>query len=238
MDKKILLLDIETLPNLGFYWDRPWETNIIQTIKQWQILSFSAKWLGGEQQTHINHRTDRFLINKLWKLLDECEACVAHNGAKFDLRKINSRFLFWGLGPPSLYKTVDTLKVARQKFALLSNKQGDLGEYLKTGRKIKVDKDLWLACIKGDKEALKQMAEYNAQDVLLLEKNYLKLLPWINHPNLWTDRIACPRCGSDKVQSRGFTTDRKYRKVQCQDCRGWSRTAYQIQPIVKPLVSI
>lgn len=237
---KILLLDIETLPNIGYYWDKPWETSIIQTIKQWQVLSFSAKWLGGSQETHINHRTDRLLMVKLWKLLDEAEVIVAHNGDKFDLRKINARFLYWNLGPPSPYKTVDTLKIARQKFALLSNKQDDIGEYLGTGRKIKVDKDLWLGCIKGDKESLKLMAEYNAQDVVLLEKNYLRLLPWIsNHPNAWKDRIACPKCGSEKIQSRGYeeTKTSKYRRLFCSDCRGWSRMYTNLQK-VKPLIGI
>ena len=93
--KQILLLDIETLPALGFFWDKPWETSILQVVKQWQVLSFSAKWLGGSQQTHINHRTDRFLMNKLWKLLDETECVIAHNGDGFDIKKINSPIPFF-----------------------------------------------------------------------------------------------------------------------------------------------
>ena len=238
-NKKILLLDIETLPARGLFWDKPWETSIIAVEKEWQILSFSAKWLGSSQETYINHRTDRFLMLKLWKLLDSAEVVVGHNLDKFDIRKINARFLYWGLGPPSPYRTVDTLKVARHKFALLSNKQDDIGEYLGTGRKIKVDKDLWLDCIKGKKEALKLMADYNAQDVVLLEKNYLRLLPWINHPNIWKDRIACPKCGSDKIQSRGYYEGKttRYHKIYCNSCKGWSRTGYNLQG-VRPLVSV
>ena len=106
---KILLIDIEVLPAVGLYWDRPWETSIIETTKQWQILSFSAKWLGEDRcYTYVNHRTDKVLVNKLWKLLDECDVVIGHNLDKFDIRKINARLLYHGLGPPSPYKTIDT----------------------------------------------------------------------------------------------------------------------------------
>lgn len=237
---KILLLDIETLPARGFFWDRPWETSIIETDKQWQILSFSAKWLEGGQQTYINHKTDRFLLIKLWKLLDEAEIVIAHNGDKFDIRKINARFLFWGLGPPSPYKTIDTKKVAKKYFALLSNKQDDIGEFLGTGRKLKVDKDLWLDCIKGNKEALDRMKEYNAQDVILLERNYLKLRPWISdHFPVVTDKLGCPKCGSVNFQRRGYQRNKstEYHRIFCLSCGGWARTAYNTR-VVKPLISI
>jgi len=154
--KRILFLDIETLPALGFFWDKPWETSIMHVVKDWQILSFSAKWLGGSQETQIDHKTDRVLLKRIWKLLDEAEIVIAHNGDKFDIRKINARFLFYNMPPPSPYRTVDTLKVSKRYFAMLSNKQDDIGAYLKTGRKIKTDKYLWLDCIKGDKKASKR----------------------------------------------------------------------------------
>lgn len=116
---------------------------------------------------------------KIRRLLNEAEIVIGHNSDSFDHKKINARMLFWGMKPPSPYRTIDTLKIARQKFAMLSNKQDDIGKYLGTGRKIKTDKNLWLDCIKGNKRALKDMAQYNAQDVVLLEKNYLKLRPWM-----------------------------------------------------------
>ena len=240
MEGKILLIDIETLPALGFFWDHPWETSIIAVEKEWQILSFSYKWLGEKPKTYINHRTDRFLMLKIWKLLDEARLVIAQNGDKFDIRKINARFLYWGLGPPSPYKTIDTLKVARKYFAMLSNRQDDMGEYLGTGRKIKVDKDLWLDCIRGNKEALKRMKEYNEQDIVLLEKNYLRLRPWIyNHWPLDREKLGCPRCGSENIQRRGFyyAISTTYHKIYCNDCKGWSRTVYNLQ-ISKPLKAV
>lgn len=237
---RILLVDIETLPALGFFWDRPWETSIIEVVKEWQILSFSAKWLGGEQETHINHKTDKFLVKKLWNLLDNSDIVIGQNLDRFDIRKINSRFLFYNLPPPSPYKTVDTLKVARKNFALLSNKQDDLGKYLKIGGKIKVDKGLWLGCIKGDKKALKRMAKYNAHDVKMLEKIYLRFQPWLKlNLGMFSASTCCPKCGSKKLQRRGFTCNAttQYQKIQCQSCFGWSRTSLNLRE-TKPLISL
>lgn len=238
---KILLIDLETLPALGWFWDRPWETRIIEVEKEWQILSFSAKWLGEDKQcTFINHRTDKILIEKIWKLLDEADIVIAHNGDRFDIRKINARILYWGLGPPSPYKTIDTKKVASRKFGMLSNKQDDIGEFLGTGRKLKTDKDLWFDCMRGDKEALQKMKDYNAQDVILLERNYLKLRPWIsNHFPVITDKLGCPRCGSVNLQKRGLQRNATtaYHRIFCNDCRGWSRTVYNLK-LEKPLTAI
>ena len=239
MEEKILLIDIETLPAKGFFWDSPWETQIIEVIEEWRILSFSAKWLGGEQETHINHKTDRFLVERLWKLLDEAEIVIGQNIDRFDIRKINARFLFYGLGPPSPYRTIDTLKITRKNFALLSNKQDDLGKFMGTGRKIKTDKDLWLDCIEGKEEALGKMKEYNAQDVILLEANYLKLRAWTKNPNLaiLKEGIACPHCQSDQVQKRGLqrSNTTEYHRIFCNSCRGWSRLTENLR-LTKPLI--
>lgn len=221
----ILFLDIETLPAKAWVWER-YETNVIEIIEEWRILSFSAKWKNGEHVTLIDHRTDKSLVKILWKILDKADIVVAQNGDKFDIKKINSRFLFYGLTPPSPYRTVDTLKVSRRKFGLLSNKLDDIGEYTGLGRKIKTDKELWLKCAVGDKKALRDMAKYNAQDVLLLERVYTRYLPWIDgHPNLgmWKDKTVCPKCASGNLISQGFrkTQTSKYRQFSCKDCGAW-----------------
>ena len=79
----------------------------------------------------------------------------------------------------------------------------------------------------GDKKSWKVMRKYNARDVELLERVYLKLRPWFTqHPNLnaYTDRKDCTKCGSHRLQRRGFEIlkNRKRQKFQCLDCGGWS----------------
>jgi hypothetical protein len=112
---------------------------------------------------------------------------------------------------------------------MTSNKLNDVGVLLGFGEKIKTDIDLWLGCMKDDPQCWKQMEEYNKRDVELLEKIYLKLRPWhISHPNLAKpNAIECPKCGSEKLHSRGHGFSFKvgsYTRFQCRSCGGWSRS--------------
>lgn len=235
MKTKILLLDIETAPSLGWVWEK-YDTNVIDFKSDWYILSYGYKWLG-ENKVHVvglvdfpgydkDRENDKKLMNTLWELLDEADVVIAHNGDKFDLKKINTRFLTHGLRPPTPYKTVDTLKIARSNFAFDSNKLDDLGRYLGVGRKIpNTGFHLWKGCMVGDREAWRQMKQYNGHDVELLEKVYNIVYPWDKkHPAVnMGERDTCPKCGSRDVQRRGFnfTILSKAQRYQCQNCYGW-----------------
>ena len=245
---KILFIDVETSPNLSYIWGN-YEQNALSVEKQWNIISFSAKWMGGKQVTKClaDYRSkdsqDGHLIADIWKLLDDADIVVAHNGNSFDLRKINARFVFHQLPPPSPYKTVDTLLVARKYFFFTSNHLTDLGEFMGLGKKVETGGfKLWYDCMAGDKTAWKNMKKYNAQDVKLLEKIYYRLRPWMSgHPNLgmYYDEIVCPKCGSDNIQMRGFaiTSSKKYHRFQCQECGGWGRTTVS-EKTTKPIVNL
>ena len=79
-----------------------------------------------------------------------------------------------------------------------------------------------------DPAAWKVMEKYNKQDVLLLEKVYQRLLPWIGkaHPNRnLYDGKGCSVCGSHKLQKRGFayTVTGTFQRYQCTDCGSWSK---------------
>jgi transposase-like protein len=77
--------------------------------------------------------------------------------------------------------------------------------------------------MKGDKKSWIKMKKYNAQDVILLEKIYLHLLPYMKSTVIYISENNCPRCGSDKVTSRGYGINlgTRYRRFQCQSCGGW-----------------
>lgn len=246
-DFKIAFIDIETSPNLGWVWGK-WEQNVIEFEREWHILSFSVKWLH-ERGTNtyalpdypaaykVDPENDRKLIQELWKVFDEADIIITHNGLKFDIPKTNARFLEHGLPPPTPYKTIDTLVLARKHFAFSSNKLGDLCVKLGLGGKVKHPGfELWRKCMLGDPKAWKLMKKYNAQDVVLLEKLYLKLRPWHEtHPNVALMKgqyHACPACGSLKTQARGwyYIVARRCRRYQCQDCHKWSKGAYEKIP--------
>ncbi len=236
---KVLLVDIETSPLISYTWG-VWETNVIQIKKDWHILSFVAKWHGTNKVISCSlpdfprfkkdKDDDKDLVQELWNLFNEANVIIAHNGNSFDIKKANARFIANGLTPPSSYKTVDTKLVAKRYFAFDHNSLDELGRYLGLGRKVSTGGfSLWLECMAGDKSAWKKMMAYNKQDVLLLEKVYEKLRPWIeNHPNigLILDKPqCCPICGqAGRLQARGFSYTKvsRKRRYQCQDCFGWS----------------
>jgi hypothetical protein len=233
---RILFIDLETFPNISYTWGK-YEQNVIAFKQEGCIATYAAKWLGGKVFSKSlpdfkgytpGSYDDSALVAELWKLFDEAEVIVAHNGDQFDIKVSNARFIYHGLNPPTPYKTVDTKKVAKGSARFNSNKLDDLGELLGLGRKIKTNFELWLGCINGDKKSWEKMCRYNEQDVLLLEKVYNALLPWAkHHPNLGTitNTSCCPKCGGKRMQSRGMavTQNVKYRRFQCQNCGGWTR---------------
>lgn len=120
---------------------------------------------------------DSRIVKNLWKLLDEADIVIAHNGKRFDIPKINSRFILNGCPPPSFYKQIDTKEVASRNFGFSSNKLDALAGYFNIRHKDDTDFDLWVRCLKGDKKALQYMEKYNIGDIEILEKVYLKLRP-------------------------------------------------------------
>lgn len=234
---KILLFDIETSPNLGYIWGK-YEQNVIEYVSEWYVLCFAYKWLD-EKSTHavgLPHfktynkqpENDKELLLKLWDLFDEADIVIAHNGQSFDVKKINARFLAHGITPPSPYKIIDTKLIAKKYFNFNSNKLDDLGNNLGLGRKLETGGfELWKGCMNGDKKSWQTMLKYNIQDVILLEKVYLTMRPYItNHPDVGLidgKKEACPNCSSEKTHRRGYymTKNSKWQRHQCQGCGAW-----------------
>ncbi len=241
---RILLLDIETTPNIVYTWGK-WKQNAIDFVETSHVLSMAYKWFGEEEVQILaqpqfarsykrNRKDDRQLAEAIWALLDEADIVVAHNGDKFDLRKLNGRFFVHGLGRPSPYQTVDTKKVSATNFMLYSNSLNDLAKELGFGKKLPhTGKDLWLDCMAGDPEAWDLMMRYNIHDVELLETLYTRLRyeGWITrHPSMASisgRNSVCPTCGcSPDWESRGYHTTNayRYRTWRCKNCNSYHRS--------------
>lgn len=235
---KIYVLDIETAPKIAYVW-RFFKEHVgaKQVLDHGHIMSFAAKLLGDDKIIYHENRKDddKRITQELIKVLDDADIIIAQNGDRFDLPSINGRALVHGLKPPSPYKTVDTLQVARKEFKFERNSLEYLAIILgcapKLAHKNYPGFELWLACLRGDEAAWDEMKVYNIQDILTLEEVYMKMRPWIrNHANLGilleADVPVCPKCGSVHVHHRGYTTTNtgKYRRYRCVDCGGWART--------------
>lgn len=242
---KILILDIETSPNVAYVWNF-WKANVgaKQVLENGQMLSFAAKWLGDDKVYYqdVQNGDEKQMLSVLFGLLDEADIVVAHNGDKFDLPHIQGRGLVLGLKPPAPYKTVDTVKVARFEFNFPSNSL----EYLSTVLNLKNKKDghkkfpgfeLWLGVLANNPEAWAEMKDYNIMDIRALEELYLLFRPWMRrHPNVGVfsdaDEVVCPKCGSDDIQWRGYahTNVGRFHRFQCNSCGGWGRTRTSVYP--------
>ncbi len=86
---------------------------------------------------------------------------VGHNGDKFDLAWISTRCLFHKIEMFPKYTTIDTLKVARQKFRFNSNRLNYIADFLGIGQKIKTEYSLWKnILLHKDKAAMEAMIKY------------------------------------------------------------------------------
>lgn len=230
---RILAYDIETAPNTSYTWGK-YEQNVLSFVQESYMLCYAYKWLD-EKTTHViglpdfptykkDPTDDKALTTSLWELFNEADIIIAHNGDAFDIKYSNGRFLYHKLVPPTTYRTIDTLKIARRRFKLNSNKLNDLGEVLNVGKKVETGGfQLWLDCMAGCPKAWKKMKRYNKQDVDLLIEVYERLKPWVpNHPNLNVehDAEACSVCQSEHLVKAGFvfTNAAKQQRWKCVDC--------------------
>ena len=187
---RVLIYDIETAPLLGYCWSL-WDNNIglNQIHSDWHVLSWAAKWMGEEdvyyqdQRDAKNVEDDKQLLQGIWKLLDECDFVVTQNGKKFDQKKLNARFVIHGMKPPSTYRHIDVLQIAKSQFGFTSNKLQYMTEtlckkYKKSGHAKFSGFELWSECLRGNIEAWSEMENYNILDILSLEELYSIISPW------------------------------------------------------------
>ncbi len=235
---RILLLDIETFPDVVYVWG-VYEQSAISVQKHWQLASYSAEWYDTKKiltrglcdiKGYKAGDDDRALAQEVWFLLDEADIVVAHNGADFDLRKMTARFIALGMTPPKPYKIVDTRKEVARVAAFSSNKLDWLCKQLEIGRKIQHEGwDMWEGCMRGEKKWWDKMKRYNRHDVELLRELYTTLAPWIRQPNtgVYNEGLVCPNpsCGSRHLNARGLQRNktRVYQRYQCQECGAWAR---------------
>lgn len=225
MAPKILLLDIETAPATAYVW-KLFDENIglEQLISPSRMLCWGAKWYRGEYFS-ADERTDRLgMLKALHDLLGAADAVVTYNGDRFDLPKINGEFVANGIHPVAPIPSIDLYRTVKQ-LGYQSNKLMFIGEHLGIGKKVDTGGfKLWAQVLAGDERSWAKMLRYNKQDVVLLEKLYTKLRPYIKtHPKLHVGRERCPACGSASVQRRGVRRTKAFliERLNCQGCGTW-----------------
>lgn len=249
---KILLIDIETSPNLADVWGL-WQQNVgLKQLHQTsEMICFAAKFIGQDETFFSStfHYGKKEMLSLLHNLLSESDVVVHYNGRKFDMRIINREFITNGMLPPPGYRQIDLMLECKKHFRFESNKLEYVVKALGVGEKIDTSLVgghlLWKRCVEGDFQAWELMKEYNIHDTLLLEPLYYKLLPWISgHPNYnlygENDVPVCPSCGSDHLIKKGFayTAVSKFQRYICKDCGAQSRGRKNLHDRTNTIVPI
>ena len=244
---KILCIDLECSPMLLWGYGLFNQNFSIDMIEEdWKLLTYCAKFVGEDKVYYgdINPqggKTEKDILQEIWTLMDEADVLLGQNSDKFDIKKLNAKFFEFGMKPYSSVQKIDTLKIAKKEFMFSSNKLGYMTEKFNTEyKKQKHEKfpgiSLFVECAKDNPEAWKEIAEYNAFDVLATEELYLQMRPWVkNHINLslYKDNYETTcRCGSTSFEQNGFayTNISKFKKYRCTECGAEIRDRVDLVP--------
>lgn len=228
-DAKILFIDTEFTPNMGYFWGL-WDQNIPHDFVEetQRMLCFGAKWYKKPTRV-VDERVGRKeMLTELRDTLSDADLVVSWNGGKYDTRMANREFIREGVIPPAPYKEVDLMRIVKKRFAFSSNKLNAVAKELGVGKKVETGGfQLWRGVMAGDEKSWNRMRKYQKGDVDLLEKLFELLKPWINMPHPVTDRqgLVCRNCGGSGLQRRGVarTLQGEYPRYQCMDCGAWMR---------------
>lgn len=232
MKLRRLFADIENSPNIGLFWKSGFKLTIgpENIVKERAVICIAYKW-EGEDTVHTlqwdSRQNDKAMLRKFAKVCAKADEVVGHNGDRHDWAWVRTRSLFHGLPTFPDIKTVDTLKMAKLKFAFNSNRLDYIARLLGIGAKVSTGFDLWKEVFL-DKcpKALAKMVAYCQNDVRLLEAVYHKLAPHFRAATnvavvegnpAW----ACPRCGSTNVKkskTRVNPTGSLQHQMRCKDC--------------------
>ena len=168
------------------------------------IICWSAMWIDTHKlysrcvtQEAALAWTDKDILRPLFDLMDMADVVAGHN-VNFDIKKINMRLLKNGFDKPEKFKTIDTLKIARSKFAFESNRLDDI--CIELGFRPKIDMCLadWIEIKEtGNPCILRKMQKYNKQDVTEGAKVLESLMGWSDKPLDFAARIF-PKEPKDK----------------------------------------
>jgi uncharacterized protein YprB with RNaseH-like and TPR domain len=230
--RRRLYFDIETSPNVGLFWQAGYKQKIDYSniIKERAIICICYKWEDEKEVYEVHwdrNQDDKKLLTEFIKVANQADELIGHNGDKFDLPWIRTRCLLHEIEMFPNYTTVDTLKIARNKFRFNSNRLNYIAQYLGIGQKIKTEFNLWKDIVLNkDADAMDKMIKYCKKDVVLLEKVHKYLSKHVYNKTHFgvifgSDRGSCPECGSDQLtiaKRRVTATGLKKIQFKCKVC--------------------
>jgi len=233
---KRVIWDIETSPNIGFFWRPGYNLSITHDniISERAIICICWKEEGAKGVKSLewdnskaeSNEQDLDMLTEFAKVVDDADEMVAHNGDRFDMAWVKGRCILHGIDLFPFAKTVDTLAWSK-KLGLNSNKLDYLGQYLLGEGKIHTDYSMWKDIVLDNcPKAMAKMVKYSKKDVDLLERVYQELSKYAKpktHVGVLTggERWHCAHCGSKNVVRNRRTVTAAgtvHHAMKCKDC--------------------
>lgn len=224
---KRLFLDIETSPNLGFFWQSGYKLTIgpDNIVKERAIICIAWKWAGKKKvycETWDKNQSDKKLLQNFLAIMHEADEVVTHNGDRFDITWIRTRCLKHGIPMSPDFVSIDTLKAARSRFRFNSNRLDYIAKFLGLGQKKPTGFGLWKdITLYNDPKAMRTMVRYCKHDVKLLEWVWDRLNQYVPaKTNRASSLRNCPECdgvGNIKKHTISAAGHRKT-QLQCTEC--------------------
>lgn len=231
-DIKRLFFDIETSPNIGYFWRTGYNISITPDciINERKIICISYKWETEDKiytLTWDENQCDKQMLIDFIKVANQSDEMIAHNGDRFDIKWIRTRCIFHRVAMFPNYKTLDTLKKAKSGFNFNSNKLDYIAQFLGVGAKVKHSGfDMWKNVMAGDKDAMDEMVHYCEGDIIVLEDVFLTMQNYIKtntHNGVINGNLkySCPSCGSENIEllkNNVTAMGTIKRQINCLDC--------------------
>jgi DNA polymerase elongation subunit (family B) len=197
--------------------------------KDKEIICISYKWQYDDKVHTVDFRKgEKQMLKKFIKVLGEADEIIGHNIDNFDVKELRARCIRYGVLMFPTYRTLDTLKKAKQYFRFASNKLDYIGKFLNVGKKLDhAGFELWEQCIDDrDDKAINEMIAYCENDVILTEDAYSVLSPYLYHNTNYAvlsggKKWECPECAGNDVEFyKAYTTAMGVvrRNMKCRDC--------------------
>src|SRR5699024_1170637 len=180
-------------------------------------VMFTAEWENGHEA----------FTQTMWEWFDQADNLVGHNSVSFDEKHARSGFLEYGWTPPSPWKSIDTLRVARNQLNFESNTLDALAKRL--GVASTTDKSsaaIAHAASAGEDKAHTKLKRYNEGHIKATEALLAPLRPYSTsgpHLGMWTGKKwACPNCGyggiANNPPGEAYANVTRYKAFQCEKC--------------------
>ena len=229
---KRLFFDIETSPNVVYSWRIGYNLTITpdNIIDERKIICISYKWENSDKIYSLSwdkNQCDRQMLIDFIEQANQADELIAHNGDRFDIKWIRTRCIFHRIPMFPQYKTLDTLKKAKNGFNFNSNKLDYIAQFLGVGAKVKHSGfDMWKNVMKGDSDAMNEMVNYCEGDIIVLEDVYFTMQNYIKtntHNGVINNNLkySCPSCGSEHselIKNNVTAAGTIKRLMQCTDC--------------------